>query len=64
MAEYMIPAIAVYLCAALVIFTISEELSGERVITAIIALAWLPVFAVLLAIKLVAMLKAAAEAEG
>jgi lipopolysaccharide export LptBFGC system permease protein LptF len=56
MAEY-IPAIAVYLCAALVIFAIGEELSGERVITAIIALAWPPVFAVLLAIKLAAMLR-------
>ena len=56
MAEY-IPAIAVYLCAALTIYLLCEELMAYRVAAFLVALLWLPLLAVALIFKFAAMLR-------
>jgi len=47
MAEYSL-AMAIYACAALVIFTLCNELMAERMVAVLVSILWLPFFAVML----------------
>ena len=56
MAEY-IPAVVVYLCAALFTYTLCERLMSSKVVSLLVALLWLPVLVAEIAGRFVAMLR-------